>query len=122
MAHDAWVIYFRLLGAGMTSDSDDLEQQLQENLKLRRELASAVSKDSSANQGQRVSRGFHRFAVFLAVFAFLAAATVTILIVIEKHDALHSLGAGAINGLIVGLVVYGLVRAVGWVIGGFAAS
>jgi hypothetical protein len=32
----------------MASDSDDLEHQLQENLKLRRELAAEVAK---ANQG-----------------------------------------------------------------------
>ena len=35
-------------GAGMTSDSDDLEQQLRENLKLRAELGAKVAK---AKQG-----------------------------------------------------------------------
>jgi hypothetical protein len=37
----------------MTSDSDDLEQQLRENLKLRRELAAEVARanGSSANRG-----------------------------------------------------------------------
>ena len=37
----------------MTSDSDDLEEQLRQNLKLRRELAAQVAKakGSSANQG-----------------------------------------------------------------------
>jgi multidrug resistance efflux pump len=31
-------------GAGMTSDTDDLEQQLRQNLKLRRELGAEVAK------------------------------------------------------------------------------
>ena len=34
----------------MTSDSDDLEEQLRENLKLRRELADEVSKAKAASQ------------------------------------------------------------------------
>jgi hypothetical protein len=39
-------------GAGMTSDSDDLEQQLRENLKLRRELAAEVAKARGASEGR----------------------------------------------------------------------
>jgi hypothetical protein len=50
----------------MTSDSDDLEQQLRENLKLRRELAAEVAK-AKGSASQRVSRGFHRFGLLLAV-------------------------------------------------------
>jgi hypothetical protein len=48
---------------------------------------------------QSVSRGFHRLGIFIAVVLFL-------------------------NGLAiaVSLAVYGLVRTIGWVIGGFAAS
>jgi chorismate mutase len=34
----------------MVSDSDDLEQQLQENLKLRRELVAEVAKSKAASQ------------------------------------------------------------------------
>lgn len=72
---------------------------------------------------QRVNRGFHRLAILLAAYAFLTAAVITIVVAMEEHDlGLHCLGAGALNGVIVGLVVYGLVRAIGWVIGGFAAS
>jgi hypothetical protein len=34
----------------MTTDSDDLEQALQENLRLRRELAAKVAKEEAASQ------------------------------------------------------------------------
>lgn len=37
----------------MTSDSDDLEQQLQENLRLRRELAAEVAKAKAISQNGR---------------------------------------------------------------------
>jgi hypothetical protein len=37
-------------GGVMISDSDDLEQQLQENLKLRRELVAEVAKSNAASQ------------------------------------------------------------------------
>ena len=37
-------------GAGMTSDSDDLEEALRENLKLRQELAAEVAKAKAASQ------------------------------------------------------------------------
>ena len=48
MAHDArWDAQW--LG-GMTSDSDDLEEALRENLKLRSELADEVSKAKAASQ------------------------------------------------------------------------
>jgi hypothetical protein len=35
---------------------------------------------------------------------------------------LHNLALGALNGIIIGLLVYGLIRAIGWVVGGFTAS
>jgi hypothetical protein len=44
-------------GLSMTSNSDDLEEQLRQNLKLRRELGAEVAKarDSSAKQGGRMA-------------------------------------------------------------------
>jgi hypothetical protein len=42
----------------MTSDSDDLEEQLRENLKLRHELAAEVAK-ARHGRSQRIRRGFH---------------------------------------------------------------
>jgi hypothetical protein len=43
-------------GVGMTSDGDDLEQALRENLKLRLELAASVTKAEAASQ--RVGIGY----------------------------------------------------------------
>ena len=39
----------------MTSDSDDLERQLRENLKLRLELAAEVAKAKGANKGSGIA-------------------------------------------------------------------
>jgi hypothetical protein len=61
----------------MPSDSDDLEQQLRENLKLRRELAAQVDKARSASQ--RLSCGFHRLGLFLASIALLMGSITAIL-------------------------------------------
>ena len=51
----------------MTSDSDDLEEQLRQNLKLRRELAAQVAKakGSSANQGGKSGGERYRFWLLL---------------------------------------------------------
>jgi hypothetical protein len=42
-------------GAGMTSDSDDLAEQLRQNLKVRRELAAEVAKAKGANKGRGIA-------------------------------------------------------------------
>jgi hypothetical protein len=55
----------------MTSDSDELDKALRENLKLRSELAANVTKAKDSSASQRVSRGFHRLALFLAAIPFL---------------------------------------------------
>jgi hypothetical protein len=52
----------------MTSHSDDLEQALQENLKLRGELAVEVAKSKDISR-QRVSRDFHRLGLIFAVIS-----------------------------------------------------
>jgi hypothetical protein len=39
----------------MTSDSDDLAEQLRPNLKLRRELAAEVAKAKGANKGRGIA-------------------------------------------------------------------
>ena len=41
----------------MTSDSDDLEQALQENLKLRRELAANVTAPKAASKREGMAYG-----------------------------------------------------------------
>jgi hypothetical protein len=53
----------------MISDSDKLEEALQENLKLRTELAAEVAK-TKGGASQRVSRGFHRIGLVLAALGF----------------------------------------------------
>ena len=58
-------------GAGMTSDSDDLEEQLRQNLKLRRELAAEVAKakGSSANQGGK--KGGERYRLWVLALTLI---------------------------------------------------
>ena len=113
----------------MTSDSDDLEQQLRENLKLRRELADEVAK---AKGSERLSRGSHRLGLLLAAILFVIglAAVVADAVHLRLWEAKLSDLPVVIGGVLIGLLglslaclaVYGLVRAIGWVIGGFMAS
>jgi hypothetical protein len=70
---------------------------------------------------RRVSRGFHRVGLLLAALAFLIVAMHP-LFAFPNVPMLHNLGLGALNGAIVGLLVYGIFRAIGWVISGFMAS
>jgi hypothetical protein len=114
----------------MISDSDSLEEALRENLKLRSELAVEVAK--SKERSQRVSRGFHRLGLILALIAgavrigFIAHDVVTLRLWEVTYGDLPVVLFGAMVGLVevavVCLAVYGLVRAIGWVIGGFSAS
>jgi hypothetical protein len=114
----------------MVSDSDGLEEALRENLKLRSELAVEVAK--SRERAQRVSRGFHLFGLISALIAgavriaFIAHDVVTLRLWEVTYGDLPIVLFGALIGLleivVVCLAVYGLVRAIGWVIGGFVAS
>jgi hypothetical protein len=83
---------------------------------------------------QRVSRGFHRLGLFLAaillvvglVFMALDLVHLKLFETLPRLEDLPVLVFGILAGLIglgvACLAVYGLVRAIGWVIGGFAAS
>jgi hypothetical protein len=81
---------------------------------------------------QRVSRGFHRLGLVFALIAgvvrigFIAHDAVTLRLWEVTYGNLPVLLFGAVVGLVevavVCLVVYGLVRAIGWVIGGFATA
>jgi hypothetical protein len=53
----------------MISDSDDLEQALQENLKLRDELVVEAGKSKDSSRSQRASRDFHRLGIMFALIA-----------------------------------------------------
>jgi hypothetical protein len=56
----------------MTSDTDDLEQQLRQNLELRRELAAEVAKAKDSSTSQRRSRGFYWLGILLAAVLLVA--------------------------------------------------
>jgi hypothetical protein len=114
----------------MISDSDGLEEALGENLKPRSELAAEVAK--SSERAQRLSRGFHRLGLIFALIAgavriaFIAHDALTLRLWEVTYGDLPVVLFGAMIGLVevavVCLAVYGVVRAIGWVIGGFAAS
>ena len=114
----------------MASDGNDIQEALRENLKLRSELALEVAK--SRERAQRVSRGFHRLGLITALIAgavriaFIAHDIVTLRLWEVTYGDLPVVLFGALIGLVevavVCLAVYGLVRAIGWVIGGLAAS
>jgi hypothetical protein len=170
----------------MTSDSDDLEEALRQNLKLRGELAAEVAKAKDSGASQRVSRGIHRLAVFLAAISLLVGGGWSLIVARECASQLHfevrsskepsseepssqkpldfskymylpvplpelaemvcfargsttavgeavrafsyaamfllALGLALAITFGVSLAVYGLVRVIGWVISGFAAS
>jgi hypothetical protein len=105
----------------MASDSDELERALQENLKLRGELAVEVAK-SKYNSRQRVSRDFHRLGIVIALM------TGAVSLVLIAHDAvtlrlwevtygdLPVVLVGVVEVAVVCLAVYGLIRAIGWVL------
>ena len=115
----------------MTSDSDGLEEAVRENLKLRDQLAAEVAK-AKGSTSQRVSRGSHRLGLLLAAILFVIgfAFIVADIVYLRLWDIKISDLPVVIGGILVGLLgltlaclaVYGVVRAIGGVIGGFMAS
>jgi hypothetical protein len=83
------------------------------------------------NASQRMRRGFHRFGLLLA--ATLLAIGLPLMVADAVRPKLWDAGQGDIPVLVIGvlialvglglacLAVYGVVRAIGWVIGDFAA-
>jgi hypothetical protein len=81
---------------------------------------------------QRVSRSFHRLGLIFALIGgaitlvFIAHDVIALRLWEVTYGDLPVLIFGAMIGLVevavVCLAVYGIVRAIGWVIGGFAAS
>jgi hypothetical protein len=109
----------------MTSDSDDLEQALQENLKLRRELAVEVSKAKAASQrGVAYRWGWVLYWLCVMPAAVLAAVLLTTAI----FDALEQewwrefdLLSASLAFLVIALpslVLYGLGRAFRYILSG----
>jgi hypothetical protein len=111
----------------MTSDSDDLERVLQENLKLRGELAIEVAK-SKENSKQRVSRDFHRIGIIIALMVgavslmLIAHDAITVRLWEVAYGDLPVVLVGVVEVAVVCLVVYGLIRAIGWVINNVVPS
>ena len=113
------------------SDSDDLGEELLDNLQLRRELKDEIA-NATDSVSQRVSRSFHRIGVFLAMFvlavglALIISDVVRLMLWDTRLDELPMVLGGLVVGLIIlglaCLAIYGLVRAIGWVVGGFMAS
>jgi len=95
-------------------------------------LCSKVGRATSMGTPQRISRGFHRVGVFLAAMIFAIGFTLIISDAVRlrlwdvRLDDLPMVLASVLLGLIclglVCLALYGLVRAIGWVIGSFAAN
>jgi ribosomal protein S19 len=112
----------------MTSDSDDLEEALRENLKLRHELAAKVDKAKDTNKSQRVSRDFHRLGIIIALMVgavslvLIAHDAVTVRLWEVTYGDLPVVLVGVVEVAVVCLAVYGLVRAIGWLINNFTPS
>ena len=113
--------------ADMTSDSDNLEEVLRENLKLRGELTAEVAK--SKNDGRRqVSRDFHRLGIVIALmagavsFVLIAHDAVTLRLWKVTYGDLPVVLVGVVEVALVCLAVYGLIRAIGWFINNFVPS
>jgi hypothetical protein len=68
---------------------------------------------------QRLSRGFHRLGLVLAA---LALSYFLYIGLVETPPGKLLDPFWVIGGVIFGAIIYGLVRVIGWVIGGFAAS
>ena len=72
---------------------------------------------------ERLSRGIHRLGLLLAMLAFLGVTLAGLVDVTERDvPMLATLALYILYAVIVGIFVYGLVRAIGWVIRGFTAT
>ena len=72
---------------------------------------------------ERLSRGIHRLGLLLAMLAFLGVTLAGLVDVTERDvPMLATLALYILYAVIVGIFVYGIVRAIGWVIRGFTAT
>ena len=69
---------------------------------------------------QRISRGFHQLGIVLAAIPLVLGIAWTALAPVMYPGIIPPL-AGIAGTLAASLAVYAIVRAIGWVIGGFAA-
>ena len=71
---------------------------------------------------QRLSRGFHQLGLVLAAIPLVLGRAWTALTPLMYSEMFKDGLIGIAGTLAATLAVYGIVRAIGWVIGGFAAS
>ena len=72
---------------------------------------------------ERLSRGIHRLGLLLTMLAFLGVTLAGLVDVTERDvPMLATLALYILYAVIVGIFVYGIVRAIGWVIRGFTAT
>jgi hypothetical protein len=106
----------------MTSDNNDLEQQLRQNLKLRRELAAEVDKarDGSAKQSGGVAYrlGWVLYRFFLVLAALWLASIVATLVLWLLNLMQLPPFKDFLLSLVGILVLYGLGRAFRYVLSG----
>ena len=99
----------------MTSDTDDLEEALRENLKLRRELAANVTKAEAASQrgGMAYRLGW---VLYWTCLVLAALAVLYVGFVLWVDGTLFSLGFVVLG--VPALLLYGLGRAFRYVLSG----
>ena len=71
---------------------------------------------------QRLSSGCHRLAIVLAAIPLVLGIAWTALTPVFYFDVVPHALTGIATTFAATLAAYGIVRAIGWVIGGFAAS
>ena len=99
-------------GARMTPDTDDLEQQLRENLKLRRELKAEVAK--AAKQGRGIAYRLGWVLYWTCVALALVAALVSVAAYASPHEPSDQFLGAAVTAV----VLYGIGRAFRYVLCG----
>jgi hypothetical protein len=98
----------------MTSDTDDLEEALRQNLELRRELAAEVAKakDKRAKQGGGIAYRLGWVLYWICVALALLAALVSVAAYASPHEPNDQFLGAAVTAV----VLYGLGRAFRYVL------
>ena len=78
-------------------------------------------KGASMATSQRLSRGFHQLGIVLAAIPLVLGIAWTALALVIYPGTIRPL-AGIAGTFAASLAVYVIVRAIGWVVGAFAAS
>jgi hypothetical protein len=92
------------------------------------DVSSRVFAKSKDNSRQRVSRGFHRLGIIIALMAgavslvLIAHDTVTVRLWEVAYGDLPVVLVGVVEVAVVCLAVYVLIRAIGWVINNVVPS